>query len=177
MQTICTLLQTDNHINTSSVNCYRPDALPDAQPTVSKHWRTKPSLRLVNFTRTDQGQNAFFASTYSAVSSHSAAGSSGSRAAGETAAADCLAIHTQRSVTRQPRQPATVSLLSNATHTSLSSWVVSASDSGVRGSRFESRRWQLCLSRQLLRYTVLGTGCAPLLQCLGRLRLPPFVGR
>ena len=26
----------------------------------------------------------------------------GSRAAGETAAADCLAIHTQRSVTRQP---------------------------------------------------------------------------
>jgi len=47
----------------------------------------------------------------------------------------------------------------------------------VRGSRFELRRWQLCLSRQLLRYTVLSTGCAPLLQCLGRLSLPPFVGR
>ena len=29
----------------------------------------------------------------------------------------------------------------------------------------------------LLRYTVLSTGCAPLLQCLGRLSLPPFVGR
>ena len=36
MQTICTSLQTDNHTNTSSLNFYRPDALPDAQP---KHWR------------------------------------------------------------------------------------------------------------------------------------------
>jgi len=35
MQTICTLLQTDNHTNTSSLNFYRLDA----QPTVSKHWR------------------------------------------------------------------------------------------------------------------------------------------
>jgi len=33
MQTICTLIQTDNHTNTSSVNFYKPDALPDAQPT------------------------------------------------------------------------------------------------------------------------------------------------
>jgi len=39
MQTICTSLQTDNHTNTSSLTFYRPDALPDAQPTVSKHWR------------------------------------------------------------------------------------------------------------------------------------------
>jgi len=38
MQTICTLLQTDNHANTSSLNIYRLHALPDAQPTVSKHW-------------------------------------------------------------------------------------------------------------------------------------------
>jgi len=37
MQTICTSLQTDNHANTSSLSYYRPDALPDAQPTVSKH--------------------------------------------------------------------------------------------------------------------------------------------
>ena len=37
--------------------------------------------------------------------------------------------------------------------------------------------YQLCLSRQLLLYTVLSTGCAPLLQCLGRLSLTPFVGR
>ena len=34
-----------------------------------------------------------------------------------------------------------------------------------------------CLSRQSLRYTAFGTGCAPLLQCLGRLSLPPSVGR
>ena len=39
MQTICTLLQTDNHINTSLLNFCRPDDLPDDQPTVSKHWR------------------------------------------------------------------------------------------------------------------------------------------
>ena len=39
MQTICTLLRTDNHTNTPSLNVYRPDVLPDAQPTVSKHCR------------------------------------------------------------------------------------------------------------------------------------------
>ena len=42
MQTVCTSLQTDNHTNTSSLNFYRPDALPDAQPTVSKHRRAQP---------------------------------------------------------------------------------------------------------------------------------------
>ena len=31
-------LHTDNHTNTSSFNFYRTDAIPDAQPTVSKHW-------------------------------------------------------------------------------------------------------------------------------------------
>jgi len=39
LQTVCTSLQTDNHTNTSSLNFYRPDALPDAQPTVSEHGR------------------------------------------------------------------------------------------------------------------------------------------
>ena len=38
MQTICTSLQTDNHTNTSLLNLYEPDASPDAQHTVSKHW-------------------------------------------------------------------------------------------------------------------------------------------
>jgi len=54
-----------------------------------------------------------------------------------------------------------------------SSRVVSASDCGVRGPGFESHCRQLCLSRQPLRYTALGTGCAALLQCLGRLSLSP----
>jgi len=36
MQTICTSLQTDNQTNTSSLNVYRPDALPDTQPSVSE---------------------------------------------------------------------------------------------------------------------------------------------
>jgi len=39
MQIICTLFQTDNHASTSPVSFYRPDALPAAQPTASKHWR------------------------------------------------------------------------------------------------------------------------------------------
>ena len=39
LQTICTLLQTANHTNTSSLNFYRPYAFPDAQATETKHWR------------------------------------------------------------------------------------------------------------------------------------------
>jgi len=37
IQIICTSLQTDNHASTSSLSFYRPHALPDDQPTVSKH--------------------------------------------------------------------------------------------------------------------------------------------
>ena len=44
-------------------------------------------------------------------------------------------------------------------------------DCGVRG------HGQFCLSRQPLRCTALGTGCAPFLQCLGQLSLPPSVGQ
>ena len=38
VETICISLQTGNHASTSSVIFYRLDALPDAQPTVSRHW-------------------------------------------------------------------------------------------------------------------------------------------
>ena len=34
---VCTSLQTDNHASTPPLSFYRPDALPVAQPTVSKH--------------------------------------------------------------------------------------------------------------------------------------------
>jgi len=35
---VCTLLQTDNHTSTTLLTFfYRPDALPAAQPTASKH--------------------------------------------------------------------------------------------------------------------------------------------
>jgi len=37
MQIICILLQTDDYASTSSLIFDRPDALPDAQPTMSKH--------------------------------------------------------------------------------------------------------------------------------------------
>ena len=36
---VCTSLQTDNHASTPPLVFYRPDALPAAQPTASKHWR------------------------------------------------------------------------------------------------------------------------------------------
>ena len=36
---VCTSLQSDNHTSTPSLSFYRPDALPAAQPTASKHWR------------------------------------------------------------------------------------------------------------------------------------------
>jgi len=34
---VCTSLQTDNHGSTPPLSFYRPDALPAAQPTASKH--------------------------------------------------------------------------------------------------------------------------------------------
>jgi len=37
VQIICTSLQTDNHASTSPFSFYRPDALPTAKPTASKH--------------------------------------------------------------------------------------------------------------------------------------------
>jgi len=37
MQIICTSLQTNNQASTSPLIFYRPDALPAAQPTASKH--------------------------------------------------------------------------------------------------------------------------------------------
>jgi len=37
-QQVCTLFQTDNHASTPPLKFfYRPDALPAAQPTASKH--------------------------------------------------------------------------------------------------------------------------------------------
>ena len=36
---VSTSLQTDNHDSTPLLSFYRPDALPAAQPTASKHWR------------------------------------------------------------------------------------------------------------------------------------------
>ena len=36
---VCTSLQTDNHTSIPPLVFYRPDALPAAQPTASKHWR------------------------------------------------------------------------------------------------------------------------------------------
>jgi len=44
MQFICTSLQTDNHASTSLHSFYRPDTLPAAQPTVSKHCKAVKAL-------------------------------------------------------------------------------------------------------------------------------------
>jgi len=34
---VCTALQTDSHASTPLLSFYRPDALPAAQPTASRH--------------------------------------------------------------------------------------------------------------------------------------------
>jgi len=44
---VCTSLQTDYHASMSSLNFYRPDFLPAAKPTASKHWRQFYSSFLV----------------------------------------------------------------------------------------------------------------------------------
>jgi len=41
---ICTSLQTHNHASIPSLSFYRSDALPAAQPTMSKHWRENTEL-------------------------------------------------------------------------------------------------------------------------------------
>ena len=55
-------------------------------------------------------------------------------------------------------------------------WLARLTACDATGPRFESHRGRLCLSRQPLRYTALGTSCAPLLQCLGRLSQWPNDG-
>ena len=50
---VCTSLQTDNHASTPPLQVfYRPDALPAAQPTASKHWRlcTTITMKITIFT-------------------------------------------------------------------------------------------------------------------------------
>ena len=47
MQIICTLLQTHNYASTSPLSFHRPDALPAAQPTVSKQWMHQLAIQNV----------------------------------------------------------------------------------------------------------------------------------
>jgi len=56
---VCTSLRTDNHASTPPLSFfYRPDALPAAQPTASKHWRhmltQRGTLKLQDWTLTDE---------------------------------------------------------------------------------------------------------------------------
>jgi len=50
MQTICTLLQIDNHTNTSSLNFYRLDALPDRQLHGDNNLSPSPTVPIVPIT-------------------------------------------------------------------------------------------------------------------------------
>jgi len=56
MQIICVSLHTDNHTSTSSLNFYRSNNLPNAQPTALKHrrmliyWFTNTSISLKMWT-------------------------------------------------------------------------------------------------------------------------------
>jgi len=51
MQTICTSLQTDNHTNTLSLKFLQAAALPDAQPTVSKHCKARTNTHKYSFNK------------------------------------------------------------------------------------------------------------------------------
>jgi len=44
MQIISTSLQTDNYASTPALDFYRLNAVPDVQPTASKHWGNFTSL-------------------------------------------------------------------------------------------------------------------------------------
>jgi len=43
---ICTSPQTDNYANIPPLSFYRPDALPAAQPTASKHIKPETEKRM-----------------------------------------------------------------------------------------------------------------------------------
>jgi len=49
-------------------------------------------------------------------------------------------------------------------------------DCAVRDARIECHRVS-CVYFNQSHYAAVGTGCAPLAQCLSQLSLPPFVGR
>ena len=51
---VCTSLQTDNHASTPPLSFYRPDDLPAAQETVSKHRRHSRVTKIVLITRMRQ---------------------------------------------------------------------------------------------------------------------------
>ena len=51
---VCTSLQTDNHASTPPLSFYRPDDLPAAQETVSKHWRHSRVTKIVLIARMRQ---------------------------------------------------------------------------------------------------------------------------
>ena len=48
---VCISLQTDNHASTPPLIFYRPDALPAAHPTASKHWRRYPTHTRAEFSQ------------------------------------------------------------------------------------------------------------------------------
>ena len=63
MQIICILLQIDNHANTLSLDFYRSDALPDAQPTTPRHWETIATSSINTHTCTPPFNGPFSATT------------------------------------------------------------------------------------------------------------------
>jgi len=73
-QTICTLLQTDNHTNPSSLHFYRPDALPDAQPTVSKQIKAQPFKYNLNSVKVNQNAKSSSSSPWSTTKDNPALG-------------------------------------------------------------------------------------------------------
>jgi len=68
MQIIYTLLQTDNDASTSALSFYKPDVLPAARPTASKHWRLSYCFKYDNLdnNKPEAQQNAQTADMWAA---------------------------------------------------------------------------------------------------------------
>ena len=173
------------HQHPTTLVFYRPDSLPAAQPTTSKHWRQ----HLPSVLQKLSDEVLIWLSVWSCLKTLHLAQLylDGQPSTGRYAILVCNrpTRSTQPCISpgslnqvpalagvkagMSPLQGGRYMLCDHIRHvschgseagckllysmvTGLSSRVVSASDCGVRGSRFESRRWQLCLSRQLLWY-------------------------
>jgi len=89
----------------------------------------------------------------------------------------CITVHNCRTQHSTEHSGGLPSYPPDNHHSSGDVWVIGLVVTCMTAVHMRDTTADLCLSRQSLRYTALDTGCAPLLHCLGRLSLPPFVLR
>ena len=109
---VCTSLQTDKHASIPPLSFYRPDALPAAQPTASKHWRHS---RYTIYTKTCSPSGATWARRVTLISTS-------------------VALSQTPAYTARPWYGTSVS-----SGVTVYGWVVSVLDSGAEGPWFKSQ--------------------------------------